>query len=118
LARQEEAAFASHPHCRSIVTSSARIRRVIEKTEMAGFTVLAFGLCAALLQDTPFSAEVLGIGQLKQNGAQCDMFFRGNSTGGDPISLNGHAVAIQRWDHGMAVSVDGTRFFVPRTSGI
>jgi hypothetical protein len=25
-----------------------------------------------------------------------------------------HAVAIQRWDHGMAVSVDGTRFFVPR----
>jgi hypothetical protein len=78
------------------------------------FTVLAFGLCAALLQDPPFSDEVLGIGQLKQNGTQCDMFFHGNATGGDPISLNGHAVAIQRWDNGMVVSVDGTRFFVPR----
>jgi hypothetical protein len=80
---------------------------------MAAFTVLAFGLCAALLQESPFADEVVGIGQLKQNGAQCDVFFRSNSTSGDPISLNGHAVAIQRWDHGMAISIDGTRFFVP-----
>jgi hypothetical protein len=84
---------------------------------MPVFTVLAFGLCAALLQHPPLPEnfdDVVGIGQLKENGTQCDLFFQGNATGGDSISLNGHAVAIQRWDHGMAVSVDGTRFFVPR----
>jgi hypothetical protein len=88
---------------------------------MAVFTVLAFGLCAALPQHAPLGEkfdDVVGIGQLKQSGTQCHMFYLGKSTGGDPISLNGHAVAIQRWDHGMVVSVDGTRFFVPRTSGI
>jgi hypothetical protein len=65
---------------------------------MAVFTVLAFGLCAAVLQHPLFadnSDDVVGIGQLKQDGTQCDMFFHGNSTGGAPISLNGHSVAIQ-----------------------
>jgi hypothetical protein len=97
LAGQEEAAIASHPHCRSTVTPSARIRRV---TEMAVFTVRAFGLCAVLLQHPLFgdnnSDDMVGIGQLKDNGTQCDMFFHRDATGGDPISLNGHAVAIQR----------------------
>jgi hypothetical protein len=84
---------------------------------VAVFTVLAFGLCAVVLEHPLFADkadDVIGIGQLKQNGTECDMFFHGNATGGDPISLQGHAVAIQRWDNGMVVSVDGTRFFVPR----
>jgi hypothetical protein len=86
---------------------------------MAVFTALAFGLCATLLQRPLFadnSYDVVGIGQLKQNGTQWDVFFHGNATGGEPTSLNGHAVAIQRWDDGMAISADGTRFFVPKTS--
>jgi hypothetical protein len=61
----------------------------LRRTEVAVFTVLAFGLCAVVLKHPLFA-------------------------GGDPISLQGHAVAIQRWDNGMVVSVDGTRFFVPR----
>jgi hypothetical protein len=62
----------------------------LKEPEMAGFTVLAFGLCAALPQHAPFGDnvdDVVGIGQLKQNGTQCDMFFVGTSTGGDSIRV-------------------------------
>jgi hypothetical protein len=71
------------------------VRNLLSAKLVFTFAMLAFGLCAALLQESPFADEVVGIGQLKQNGAQCDVFFRSNSTSGDPFSLNGHAVAIQ-----------------------
>ncbi len=82
------------------------------------YTVLAFGLCAALVPHSSVMGvpEMIGIGQVK--GDKCDMFFVGTSTQGDTVSMQGHAVVISGWDNGMVVTIDGKRFFVPRSTDL
>jgi hypothetical protein len=87
---------------------------------MVEFTLLSFGMCAALLHHPGLGPvqqfdDFIGIGQVKAEGKQCEMFFFGNSTEGKSISLHGHAVGVSKWDNGMVVEVDGQRFFVPKT---
>jgi hypothetical protein len=78
---------------------------------MIEFTVLSFGLCAVLFQHS--QDEVIGIGNLRLGGDNCEIFYLAAATD-HTISLQGHAVDIDRWSDGMAVTVDGKRFFVRR----
>jgi len=76
---------------------------------MIEFTVLSFGLCAVLFQHS--QDEVVGIGNLRQGGGNCEIFYLADATD-HTISLQGHAVDINRWSDGMVVTVDGRRFFI------
>lgn len=79
---------------------------------MIEFTVLSFGLCAVLFQH-PGYEDAIGIGNLRHGGDNCEIFYFTDATD-HAISLQGHAVDVDRWSDGMAVTVDGRRFFVPR----
>lgn len=78
------------------------------------FTILSFGMCAALLPHQPNIdiPNLVGIGLLKDQ--SCEMFFIGSSSAGEIVPMQGHDVEIQDWEAGMIVIVDGERFFVRR----
>ncbi len=61
---------------------------------MNEFIALSFGMCAALVPPhaLPLPGAAVGIGNVR--GEVCEMFFIGNSSDGEALSLQGHAVTI------------------------
>ncbi len=81
---------------------------------MDGFTLLAFGFCAALTIDG--NQDVVALGYVSSD--TCIIRMEVGDSHGETVTINGHEVGIEMIEGGAVVHVDELQFVIPKTEGI
>ena len=80
---------------------------------MDGFSLLGAGFCAALAMI--HGQPILDLGNVVAG--ECKTFAWVGDSHGETAVIQGHDIGVEILDFGAEVTVDGKKFFVPKTEG-